>query len=197
MQNSPVHNDPALLKELSVRMPTLGDKPSTQYWQDQVEPEDMFVMNNNPFKKSNKPGRELAAIQGVAISLGYRNDTVMGKGKGGKSAEHGKGGKGKWKKSTPTCWRCGRFNHVSRDYHLPYQTVPAFGPARTKDRPKTTFNCGAEDGPITDVDAESEGNSGPNHVEHGSKEVDCTGKEPHVGYLELGDSSELTTQWWG
>ena len=67
---SPIRNDPDLLGELSVRMLKLGDKPSTQYWEGQAEPDDTFVMENAPFKKSNKPGRELAAIQGPEKSMG-------------------------------------------------------------------------------------------------------------------------------
>ena len=52
-------------------------------------------MNNSPFKKANNPRNESAAIQGDAKALGYRNDMVgSSKGKGGKSAEYGKKGKG-------------------------------------------------------------------------------------------------------
>ena len=65
MQNSINRNDPALLKAISVRFLTIGDEHTTQFLQENADYEETIAMNNDPFKKSNRPGHELTAIQGV------------------------------------------------------------------------------------------------------------------------------------
>ena len=113
---------PKVLKEVSVRLLHQAGKPKEEMVcqaetdiNDSYEEMDTWVAKG---KGRNRPGMERAAIKGTSKSANYPN------------AAKGSYTKGK-SKGKPVfslrCGRCGSADHFTRDCHLPYQKILAFG----------------------------------------------------------------------